>query len=236
MKYVIAPVVFLLTVILSVRAQEAPPPIEEYVRMVEAGQGEPVRAELPALLAKYPNDPGVLYLQGLLTKEGAEAVRIYQSIVDNHPKSAWADDALYRVYQFYQAIGLYRTAELKMNQLKRDYPRSRYLTGSSEPEPAAASEEREPPPPAPAPGLPKSTAVQGQFTLQVGAYSTQVNADKQKLFFEDLGYPVEVISKTKDGRTLFTVNVGNFATYDDAKAKSAALKKQYNIDSFVVTR
>ena len=234
MKNVIPIVVLLLIVTVSVRAQEAPPPIERYIGMIEAGQGEPVRTELPSLLTKYPNNPGVLYLQGLLTKEGAEAVRIYQSIVDNYPKSEWADDALYRVYQFYQAIGLFRTAELKMNQLKRDYPRSKYLTGSTEPEPPAVAEERGQP--TPDPGQPKPPAVQGQFTLQVGAYSTQVNADKQKLFFEDLGYPVEVISKAKDGRTLFTVNIGNFATYDEAKAKSAALKKQYNVDSFVVTR
>lgn len=226
--------VLLLLMCLPLFAQEAPPPVERYVGMIEAGQGEPVRTELPALLAKYPNHPGVLYLQGLLTKEGAEAVRIYQSVVDNNPKSEWADDALYRVYQFYQAIGLFRTAELKLNQLKRDYPRSKYLTGIAEPEVPAATEERDVPPAEP--GLPKPPAVQGQFTLQVGAYSTQVNADKQKLFFEDLGYPVEVISKAKDGRTLFTVNVGNFATYDEAKAKSAALKKQYNVDSFVVTR
>lgn len=233
MKTVISLLLLLLTVS-SLHAQEAPPPIERYVGMIESGQGEPVRTELPSLLAKYPNNPGVLYLQGLLTKEGAEAVRLYQSIVDNHPKSEWADDALYRVYQFYQAIGLFRTAELKLNQLKRDYPRSQYVIGKTEAEPPAVVEEKQPPPPVS--GQAKAPAVQGQFVLQVGAYSTQVNADKQKLFFEDLGYPVEVITRSKDGRTLFTVNVGNYATYDEAKAKSAALKKQYNLDSFVVTR
>jgi hypothetical protein len=235
MKTMVA-LLFLLVMAAPLRAQEAPPPIDRYVTMIESGQGDPVRAELPALLARHPNDPGVLYLQGLLTKEGAEAVRIYQSIVDNHPKSEWADDALYRVYQFYQAIGLFRTAELKLNQLKRDYPRSKYVTGKLDSEPPVAVEEREPPPAQPEPGQSRPAQPQGQFALQVGAYSTQINADKQKLFFEDLGYPVEVIAKTKDGRTLFTVNVGNFATYDDAKAKSAALKKQYNLESFVVPR
>jgi cell division septation protein DedD len=111
------------------------------------------------------------------------------------------------------------------------------VTGTPETTPPPVAQEQPPPPPRqPEQGQPKAPAVQGQFALQVGAYSTQVNADKQKLFFEDLGYPVEVISKTKDGRTLFTVNIGNYATYDEAKAKSAALKKQYNLDSFVVTR
>lgn len=233
MKTMIAALLLILPV--HLKAQEAPPPIERYVAMIESGEGEPVRAELPELLEKYPNNPGVQYLQGLLTREGAEAVRIYQSIVDNHAKSEWADDALYRVYQFYQAIGLYRTAELKFNQLKRDYPKSRYLTGT--PGPAPVAEEQAPSQPdRPMPLPPKTQPARGQFTLQVGAYSTQVNADKQKLFFEDLGYPVEVINRVRGGRSLYTVNVGDFATYDEAKAKSAELKQKYNVDSFVVTR
>lgn len=217
-------------------AQQSAPPVEKYVLMVESGQTDPVKAELPALLEKYPNNPGVLYLQALLTQEGADAVRIYQGIVDNHPKSEWTDDALYKVYQFYHAIGLYRTAELKMNQLKRDYPRSKYVLGGSEVDTKNVPEDRPAPPAAPAADPQRATVPQGQFALQVGAYSTMVNAEKQKLFFEDLGYPVEVISKVRDGRSLFTVNIGNYATYDDAKSKSAEIKRTYNIDSFVVTR
>lgn len=226
-------VLLLITAAVTV-AQEAPPPVERYVGMVEAGDAEPVRLELPALLQKYPNDPGVLYLQALLTKEGAEAVRLYQNIVDNHPRSPWADDALYKVYQFYNAIGLYRTAELKLNQMKRDYPLSPLITGATGADTRSLPEERPRAATDSTPGRPAAPA--GQFTLQVGAYSTQVNANKQKLFFEDLGYPVEVVSKVKDGRALWSVNVGSFATYDEAKAKSGELKRKYNMDSFVVTR
>lgn len=215
-------------------AQEQPP-VGKYVTMIESGEVDPVKAELPSLLEKYPNDPGVLYLKALLTPEGADAVRIYQGIVDSHPKSEWADNALYKVYQFYQAIGLFKTAELKLNQLRKEYPTSKYARSSGGVDTKTA----------PGEGVSGSTqpgkgqtgpALQGQFALQVGAYTTMVNAEKQKLFFEDLGYPVEVINKVKDGRSLYSVNVGNFATYDEAKAKSGEIKKKYNIDSFVVTR
>ncbi len=211
------------------------PPVEQYVAMIESGQTDAVKTELPSLLAKYPGNAGVLYVKALLTTEGAEAVRIYQSIVDNSPKSEWADDALYKVHQFYQAIGLYRTADLKLNQLKKDYPTSKYVIAAQsgdvkdlpkEDEPVTTPSEKNQPKP----------AMQGQFSLQVGAYTTTVNAEKQKLFFEDLGYPVEVINKVKDGRSLYTVNIGNFQTYDQAKAKSAEIRKKYNIDSFVVAR
>ncbi len=211
------------------------PPVNQYVAMIESGQTDPVKSELPTLLAKYPNNPGVLYVKALLTPEGAEAVRIYQGIVDNYPKNEWADDALYKVHQFYQAIGLYRTAELKLNQLKKEYPTSKYLLTGGEVDTKNLPEEKETTSSATG-NVQVKTLVQGQFSLQVGAYTTTVNAEKQKLFFEDLGYPVEVINKVKDGRSLFTVNIGNFTTYDEAKAGSAEIKKKYNIDSFVVTR
>ena len=240
MKLSLLGAVLVAGVCLSV-AQTAEPDITKYVAMVNAGQADQVRTELPALLAKYPNNPGVLYLQALVTKDGAEAVRIYQSVVDNFPRSEWADDALYRVYQYYYSLGLYRTAEMKLDQLKKDYPNSRYVKGTADSNVKALPEEKE-----------KSVATTGAdsattrpeavqvplpvYVLQVGAYTAQVNAEKQKLFFEDLGYPVEVISKVKDNRSLFLVLVGSFQTYDQAKEKGGEIKKKYNIDSFVISR
>jgi cell division septation protein DedD len=117
--------------IVSAPAQNGSPDIHALVAQVNAGSADAVREQLPALLSEHPNDPGVLYLQALLTREGADAVRTYQSIVDNFPKDEWADDALFKVYQFYYALGLYRTAELKMTQLKTDYPTSPLLTGDA---------------------------------------------------------------------------------------------------------
>jgi tetratricopeptide (TPR) repeat protein len=221
-------------------AQQSTPDINKYLARIESGEANQVRKELPSLLAAHPENPGVLYLQAVLTTDGAEAVRMYQSVVDNHPRSEWADDALYKVYQFYYAIGLYRTAEMKLSQLKKEYPQSRYVLSASEPPTAALTEETTvvPDEPLSQPEEPTSIArsAQGQFALQVGAYGVQVNAEKQKLFFEDLGYPVDVVSRVRDGRALFLVFVGSYATYDEAKAKGAVIKATYNIESIVVTR
>lgn len=242
----------LLMGVLSLSAQEAD--VKRYIGMVENGQAEEVRKEMPALLERYPNNPGVLYVQGLVTKEGAEAARIYQSIVDNFPKSAYADAALYRVYQFYYALGLYRTAELKMNQLKAEYPASPYAKADAKktaglPEevatPAAkpnmdssAATQRKPAPetvpaalpPAPAGGVPAT------FSLQTGAYGAQANAEKQRKFFASLGYSVEMITKVRDTKTLFVVLVGNFGSYEEARAQGAEIKKKYNVETMVVQR
>ena len=127
---------FLLLLILCapavLRAQGADAEVARYQAMLQNGQADQVRGAIPALLARYPNNPGVLFLQAQTTSDGAEAVRIYQSIVDNFPSSQWAPEALFKVYQFYYALGLYRTAEMKMAQLKKSYPTSPRATGGSE--------------------------------------------------------------------------------------------------------
>ena len=46
----------------------------------------------------------------------------------------------------------------------------------------------------------------------------QANAEAQKSRFEHLGYTAELISKVKDTRSLFTVLVGDYQTYSEAKA------------------
>jgi hypothetical protein len=204
--------------------------------MIRQGERDQVRKELPDLLNRLPGDPGVLYIQGLLTEDGAEAVRLFQTLVDDHPKSEWSDDALFRIIQFYEAIGLYRTAELKTQQLAEQYPQSEYLSRLDSP-PVAVRTDEESTVPDPLRGDREATENnQGQFGLQVGAYSSQENAEKQKLFFEDQGYPVDVINRVRESRSLFLVIVGNYQTYDDAKIGGAEIRRLYSVDSFVVSR
>ena len=172
----------------------------------------------------------MLYLQALTTSEGAEAVRIYQSIVDNFPSSEWADDALFKVYQFYYNLGLYRTAEIKMAQLKKSYPDSKYLTSAAETDTQQMTEEKT--------DTAASTLAQmaEKFTLQVGAYTTAANAEKQRSIFEAEGYPVEVITRVKEGRSLFLVLVGSYGGMDEAREQGAAIRKKYKIDSIVTAK
>jgi tetratricopeptide (TPR) repeat protein len=243
MKFILALPLLVALAWTTAVAQDSEPDINSYIARINSGQGEEVRNEIPTLLAKYPNNPGVLYLQALVTSDGGEAVRIYQSIVDNFPKSEWADDALYKVYQFYYALGLYRTAELKMDQLRKEYPDSKHLRTVAEPDTKGLAEEREQSPAPPAPDTTARPVVHepatpppARFALQVGAFTTQVNAERQKQFFEQLGYPVEVLNKVKDNRALFLVWVGSYTTYDEAKAGGAEIKKKYNMASIVISK
>ena len=223
----------LLALPASLLAQGADAEVARYQAMLQNGQADQVRGAIPALLARYPNNAGVLFLQAQTTSDGAEAVRIYQSIVDNFPSSQWAPEALFKVYQFYYALGLYRTAEMKMAQLKKNYPSSRRAAGGSEVETAAIPEDStRGAAGAPGAGQPAAPV---RYVLQVGAYTAQANAERQKAFFENLGYSVELISRVRDNQSLFLVLVGSFASADEAKAKGAEIRSRYHVDSIVTT-
>ena len=203
--------------------------IQRRLDLIRNGQTDEVKAELPSLLTKYQNHPGVLYLQAILTSDGSEAVRIFQSVVDNFPKSDWADDALYKAYQYYYSIGLYKTATQKYDQLKRAYPSSPYLV-QGELGTVTRGEE----------AVEKLGSVDdadsGSFAVQVGAFSTTENANKQKRFFDNAGYPVEILNKVKRGRSFYLVWIGNFKSYDEARKFGNEIKGRYKIDAIVVGR
>jgi cell division septation protein DedD len=244
--------ILLLSAALTVCAQSGDPDIAKYVTAATSGNADEVRRELPNLLTKYPNNPGVMYLQGLVAREGSEAIRTYQSIVDNFPQSEWADDALYRVYQFYYALGLYRTADIKLKLLKDRYPDSPYLKNVpaakvAEAETSAPVQTTEAssapviPPPIAAPGTTPVPAVKDttsavRFTLQVGAFGLQANAQSLKERFESAGYPVEMISRVRDTRALFLVWVGNYGSTEEARAAGVDVKRKMGVDAIVVSR
>lgn len=213
--------------------QSAGPDIQKRLEMIEKGQVEQVKAELPTLMANYQNNPGVMYLQGVLTTDGSEAAKTFQSIVDNFPKSEWADDALYKLYQYYYSIGLYKTADQKMAQLKQDYPYSAYAV-----EQPAATTAKEIPTDTADIVKPKSTVQKfsTSFTVQVGAFSTLQRAEELKSFFEGKGYSSNIFTMVTNGRKLHKVWVGEFQNQDDARRFKAEIKKKFSLDSIVVAR
>jgi hypothetical protein len=210
------------------------PDILKRLELIEKGQGDVVRSELPTLMTNFQNHPGVLYLQGVLTSDGAEASKIYQSIVDNFPKSEWADDALYKLYQYYYSIGLYKTADQKLDQLKRDYPYSTYATDQKVAEEPKAAIPVEPPAKVTPPSKGKKSTV--VFTVQAGTFRELQNAEELKSRFEKDGYASHIFTIVNGGKKFHKVWVGEFATQDEAKRFSAEIKKRYHLETIVVPR
>jgi hypothetical protein len=219
----------------SLRSQTSnrEPDINHRLEMIEKGQGEAVRAELPALMTNYQNNPGLMYLQAVLTTDGTEAAKLYQNIVDNFPKNEWGDDALYKLYQYYYSIGLYKTAEQKLTQLKEEYPFSAY---AAEQNPIAEEKpiaKERPTVVKPKGSVPKYAS---NFTIQVGAFSTLQNAGELKAKFEKEGYPSNIFTIVSHGKKLHKVWVGEFQTYIEAKRFAAKIKKKFNLIAMVVSR
>ena len=222
--------------------------VKSYVAKLNKGEIEEVRKALPDLITKYQNNPGVIYLQARLASNGIEALKLYQSIVTNFPQSEWADDALYHEYQYYYVLGLYRTAEAKLQQLKREYPRSPFAStrlGTNVPplhEQIVRNNTREMPKGSERPALrtpPREetkSQKQEKFALQVGAFSTAANAEKQKSFFENKGFKAEITNVVQDGKSYYKVWIGSYRTAEEAKKASKSVKSKYKIESMVVER
>ncbi len=247
-------ILILLFVELNVYSQNIDLEVNKYIRMIESGEIDKAAEESANLISANPNHPGILYLQGRLSTDGIEALKFYQAIVDNFPKSEWADDALYKIYQYYYAVGLYRTAELKWKHLQKEYPQSPYLKSplskdikSISDEIAVTSEQdtikTQPPIKIieqsvsiePTPKQPEATQA-SVYTVQVGAFSTLENAKKQEKFFLDLGYEVELTNKIRAGKSLYLVWVGNFRSAEEAKKLKDEIKQKYKIESITVQK
>jgi len=67
-----------------------------------------------------------MFLDAVLKRTGGSGCHL-PGYCDNHPKSKYADAALYRIFSYYYALGLYETAREKLKQLKSLYPTSPYI-------------------------------------------------------------------------------------------------------------
>lgn len=242
MKNMTSLLFFLLS--LPLVAQLSEQDVRNRLELIHAGKAEQVRAELPMLLRQYPNDPGVKYLEAYLTANGDQAVKKYQSIVDQHPKSEWADDALYKVYQYYYAVGLYKTADAKMSQLNEQYPESIYAKREAKPEETVAPpfEEKQETKPEQQTTAPKEETVPaptttGKFIVQVGVFSQENTSLREaERYSTVVGKTAIVFPKQSGGRTVYAIGFEGFETEQLARDFGTELKSKYNIESFIVKR
>ncbi len=233
----------MVTNILSAQLSEQE--VRRRLDLIHSGGMDRVRAEVSGWLKTSPNDPGVLYLDAYVTQNGDQAVKKYQSLVDRFPDDVWADDALYKVYQYYYAVGLYKTADAKMNQLNQQYPNSIFSQNEAKPSEIGIQKAPVPQPVqiVPAPEEKSETAapvqapVTGNFVVQVGVYSQESAAAAQaQSLTAAVGRPAMVFQKQSGGKTVFAVAFDGFAEERLAKVFGAELKEKFNIDWYVVKR
>lgn len=202
--------------------------IVNYLKQIESGEKNEVEKILPGLKEKYPNSPSVMFLDGVLTENGQDAIVIYSKIVNSYPASKYADAALYRIYSYYYALGLYETAKKQLEKLKKEYPDSPYIKIADKDIPSggeiAPVDKKEP----------DITKPDFGYTIQAGAFSKLQNAQSLRKDFDDSGFKSEIKDKTVGGTVFHVVYVGEFKSEDDARNFLQVINKEYKLDGRVV--
>lgn len=209
--------------------------IVPYLQQIENGKADEVRNELIGLKEKYSDDPSVMFLEGVLTENGQKAVVIYQKVVDEYPDSKYADAALYRIYSYYYALGLYEAATEKLNKLITDYPNSPYIKIAKQNQlpvnPEITQEDDTDV------TQQKKEDVVGddyKFTIQAGAFSKIENAESLQLKFEKSGIFSEIKDKLVAGTTFHVVYVGKFVTENDAESFLKTINDKFELSGRVI--
>lgn len=214
-----------------ITAQEAD--ITVQLKQIKNGEIDKANVALKELRAKYPNDPAVIFLDALLTKDGDLAFNRYETIVRDYPKSQYADAALYCMFSYQYAMGNYKKAEAYLTDLKVNYPNSLYIKNADrnldlKPDNKVVKQEKkvqviEP--------IVENTF---KYSIQAGAF---LNLDKAKELQEMIskaGFKTQIKEKNVGGTDFNLVLVGQYKEKDDAKEDLEALDTKFSVKGRVV--
>ncbi len=90
--------------------------IDLYLSLINEGRIVEVRDALTELKSRFSNNDGVLYLDALTTTNGDSAVRKFQSILRQYPRSRFADEATLKIGEYMFARGLYSQASAQLKK------------------------------------------------------------------------------------------------------------------------
>jgi cell division septation protein DedD len=207
--------------------------IVPYLKAIENGDLASAKEALTELKEKNPDDPSVMFLDAVLKENGQEAVAIYQDIVDNHPKSKYADASLYRIFSYYYALGLYETSQEKLKQLKTSYPTSPYIQ-VAEQNISALEKVEETKTETKIEKTQTKTEVDYKFTIQAGAFTNLDNAKNLMSEFENASIFSQLGEKVVGGTTFHIVYAGKFENREDAENFMQVLSSRYKINGSIV--
>ena len=98
--------------------------INLYLTLIEKGRYDEVRENIPDLLSRYPNEPGVKYIQALINNDGDASLAQYKKVIENFPDSEFASQSSIKIGEYLFARGLYSQASAQLKKTIFDYPKS----------------------------------------------------------------------------------------------------------------
>ena len=118
-------IIFIITFSLSfLPAQDH---LDALIQDVLHGSRDSAAIYLPTMEQRYPNNPSLMYLKGLLETNGEKAKTIFAKLYNTHPTSEYGDDAVMKVSEYYYAAGLYVQAAIWLKKMPIYYSRSEHI-------------------------------------------------------------------------------------------------------------
>ena len=237
--------------------------IDMYISLIHEGQSEGVKDNIPELVSKYPNDPGVLYLQALLTVSGMKSLELYSRLIEKYPESKYSGEASVKIGEYFYARGLYSQAGKQLCSIPRKYPRLTNMQGVIDMMVSsfrAIGEEDSvkyysgiyqsmfPNLDMSKYGIKKQPILNPRildnekrkepkpYVVQIGAFGSIQNANRLKLQVSQIGYEVEISPVQTNGKGLQAVRVVRFRSKSSADRVGEVIKKKLGIDYRVLYR
>ena len=101
--------------------------LDALIQNVLHGSRDSAAVYLPMMEQRYPNNPSLMYLKGLLEDNGEEAMVIFSKLYNTHPSSEYGDDAVMKVAEYYYAAGMYVKAANWLKKMPIYYSRSEHI-------------------------------------------------------------------------------------------------------------
>ena len=237
--------------------------VDMYLSLIHEGQSQGVKENLPELISKYPNDPGVLYLQALLTSNGMKSLEFYSKLIEKFPESKYAGEASVKIGEYFYARGLYSQAGRQLCSLPRKYPRILNMQrvidmmvssfqaigeGDSVKYYLGIYQSMFPNLDITKYGIERldlsnretfeknSTRQPRPYVVQIGAFGSIQNANRLKLQVTQIGYDVAISKVRTNGKSLNAVRVVRFRSKSSAERVGQTIKKKLGIDFRVLYR
>ena len=239
--------------------------IDLYLSLIDEGSTEGVRESLPELISKYPDSPGVLYINALLTEDGIKSIEIYNDIIKKYPNTRYAPYSAMKIGEYFYARGLYTQAAALLKNIPIKYPRftdiqraTNLMTNSFNAIGEADSARyygliiksmfprvdigiknfnEKNKPLAQVFEFNKDRQIDlGPYVIQMGAFSTKENATRLKLQISQLGHDVSISNVESNGRKFYAVRVNRFKTKNRAENIGKDIRSKIGVDYRVLYR
>ena len=235
--------------------------IDLYFSLIEQGELDGVKENLPELLSKYPNDSGVLFLKAVLTDDGESALKQYKYIVKNFPNSIYAPEAVMKIGEYFYARGLYTQCASLLKNLPIKYPRYHQMQrltdlminsfnaiGEADSAkyyaliiksmfPAIETNiENKDNKLSQVFSFKKKSENLGPYVVQIGAFSSKENAKRLKLQVSQLGHDVTINKVESNEKTFFAVRVNRYKSKRKAEEIGKDIKSKLGVSYRVLYR